>query len=179
MSNLTAGSPAGGVDVEINSNQPRKDSGRQSNEQRTIGAVIRAYAELRPKQSDLGGGVMTDEANKKGPESTRREFLTATTALAGAALTHGPGSPGTRRHSRYYRFGKNCPARSPSNCPGRTGARYTGLSLLPYSGGDVQQLIPIGLGPPRASRLEGYRRKLGDGYHGRSPWLPSECPGVD
>ena len=29
---------------------------------------------------------MTDEANKKGPERTRREFLTATTALAGAAL---------------------------------------------------------------------------------------------
>ena len=27
---------------------------------------------------------MTDEANKKGPESTRRKFLTATTALAGA-----------------------------------------------------------------------------------------------
>jgi acyl-CoA synthetase (AMP-forming)/AMP-acid ligase II len=55
MSNLTAGSPASGVDVEINSNQPRKDSGRQSNEQRTIGAVIRAYAELRPKQSALVG----------------------------------------------------------------------------------------------------------------------------
>ena len=35
---------------------------------------------------------MTDEANKKGPESTRRKFLTATTALAGAALAGLPGA---------------------------------------------------------------------------------------
>jgi peptide/nickel transport system substrate-binding protein len=34
---------------------------------------------------------MTDEANKKGPESTRRKFLTATTALAGATLAGLPG----------------------------------------------------------------------------------------
>ena len=34
---------------------------------------------------------MTDEANKKGPESTRRKFLTATTALAGTALAGLPG----------------------------------------------------------------------------------------
>ena len=40
---------------------------------------------------------MTDEANKKGPESTRREFLTATTALAGTALA---GLPGVARAER-------------------------------------------------------------------------------
>lgn len=41
---------------------------------------------------------MSDEANKKGPESTRREFLTATTALAGAALAGG--LPGNARAER-------------------------------------------------------------------------------
>ena len=41
---------------------------------------------------------MTDEANNKGPESTRREFLTATTALAGAALASG--LPGNARAER-------------------------------------------------------------------------------
>lgn len=41
---------------------------------------------------------MTDVANKKGPESTRREFLTATTALAGAALAGGV--PGNARAER-------------------------------------------------------------------------------
>lgn len=40
---------------------------------------------------------MTDEANKQGPESTRREFLTATTALAGAAFA---GLPGVARAER-------------------------------------------------------------------------------
>src|ERR1043165_5635467 len=40
---------------------------------------------------------MTGEAHKKGPESTRREFLTATTALAGAALA---GLPGPARAER-------------------------------------------------------------------------------
>jgi peptide/nickel transport system substrate-binding protein len=35
---------------------------------------------------------MTDEANKKGSETTRRNFLTATTALAGAALVGLPGA---------------------------------------------------------------------------------------
>ena len=40
---------------------------------------------------------MTDEANKKGSGSTRRKFLTATTALAGAALA---GLPGVARAER-------------------------------------------------------------------------------
>ena len=51
---------------------------------------------------------MTDEANKKGPESTRREFLTATTALAGAALAGLPGPAEAERkrdHEPIRRMG--------------------------------------------------------------------------
>ena len=48
---------------------------------------------------------MTDEANKKGPESTRRKFLTATTALAGAALAGLPGVAGAERKRNPKRGG--------------------------------------------------------------------------
>ena len=48
---------------------------------------------------------MTDEANKKGPESTRREFLTATTALAGAALTAGLPGPAAAERKRNPKRG--------------------------------------------------------------------------
>ena len=48
---------------------------------------------------------MTDEANKKGPESTRREFLTATTALAGAALAGLPGPAAAERKRNPKRGG--------------------------------------------------------------------------
>ena len=48
---------------------------------------------------------MTDEANKKGPESTRRKFLTATTALAGAALAGLPGVAEAERKRNPKRGG--------------------------------------------------------------------------
>ena len=48
---------------------------------------------------------MTDEANKKGPESTRRKFLTATTALAGAALAGLPGAAEAQRKRNPKRGG--------------------------------------------------------------------------
>jgi peptide/nickel transport system substrate-binding protein len=48
---------------------------------------------------------MTDEANKKGPESTRRKFLTATTALAGAAIAGLPGVAGAERKRNPKRGG--------------------------------------------------------------------------
>jgi peptide/nickel transport system substrate-binding protein len=48
---------------------------------------------------------MTDEANKKGPERTRREFLTATTALAGAALAGLPGPAVAQRKRNPKRGG--------------------------------------------------------------------------
>ena len=48
---------------------------------------------------------MTDEANKKGSESTRRKFLTATTALAGAALAGLPGVAGAERKRNPKRGG--------------------------------------------------------------------------
>ena len=48
---------------------------------------------------------MTDEANKKGPESTRRKFLTATTALAGAALAGLPGVAEAQRKRNPKRGG--------------------------------------------------------------------------
>ena len=48
---------------------------------------------------------MTDEANKKGPESTRRKFLTATTALAGAALAGLPGVAAAERKRNPKRGG--------------------------------------------------------------------------
>ena len=53
----------------------------------------------------LVAGLMTDEANKKGPESTRREFLTATTALAGAALTAGLPGPAAAERKRNPKRG--------------------------------------------------------------------------
>ena len=48
---------------------------------------------------------MTDEANKKGPASTRRKFLTATTALAGAAITGLPGVAEAQRKRNPKRGG--------------------------------------------------------------------------
>jgi len=63
MSNLGAGSPGNDVEVDLNRSD-RLPNGRppaasdkvdQSNEQRTIGEVIRASAELRPKQSAFVG----------------------------------------------------------------------------------------------------------------------------
>src|SRR4029453_17561982 len=48
-------------------------------------------ASLGPKPTHQGGDVMTDEAHKKGTKRTRRSFLTATTALAGAAFRGLPG----------------------------------------------------------------------------------------
>lgn len=48
---------------------------------------------------------MTDEANKRGPESTRRKFLTATTALAGTALAGLPGVAEAQRKRNPKRGG--------------------------------------------------------------------------
>ena len=48
---------------------------------------------------------MTDEAIKKGPESTRRKFLTATTALAGAAIAGLPGVAEAERKRNPKRGG--------------------------------------------------------------------------
>ena len=55
MSNLGAASP-GDVDVAVDrSNRPGMDKAVQPNEQRTIGAVIRAGAAFRPKQAAIVG----------------------------------------------------------------------------------------------------------------------------
>ena len=56
MSNLGTGSAGNEAEVELNrSDQTRKENGLKSNGQRTIGEVIRASAELRPKQSAIVG----------------------------------------------------------------------------------------------------------------------------
>lgn len=56
MSQVSAESP--GKDAEIGldrSDRPRKDNAEQSDHQRTIGQILRAHAELRPKQSAIVG----------------------------------------------------------------------------------------------------------------------------
>lgn len=48
---------------------------------------------------------MSDESNKRGPGSTRREFLTATTALAGATFVGLPGPAGAQQRKRNPKRG--------------------------------------------------------------------------